>query len=246
MSVQIKNLKAREILDSRGYPTLELELWTQREKEIFAAVPSGASTGKHEAHELRDGGSRYLGKGTQKALKNIEEILWPAFKGKDISEQKKVDELLLELDASENKNHLGANALLVFSLACAKASAKEMGLYLFEYLAQTYFEEKSKKAQEYKLPVPLMNVINGGAHANNGLDVQEFMIVPTLQDFSSSLQAGVEIFHHLKQQLQKKSLSVGVGDEGGFAPRLKENKQAMELLLQAIEDAGYKPGENIF
>ena len=269
MSVHIKNLKTREILDSRGYPTVELELLTTRDKTVFATVPSGASTGKHEAHELRDGGPRYLGKGVQKALQNIETILWPAFQDKDISQQEKVDEKLIELDSSENKRHLGANALLVFSLACAKASAKEMELSLFEYLAQTYFKNhknntpknsvshhsphhqkqsphKGEQKHHYKLPVPLMNVLNGGAHANNGLDVQEFMIVPLLQDFSSSLQAGVEVFHHLKKQLQEKSLSIAVGDEGGFAPRLKENKQAIEFLLQAIERAGYRPGEDIY
>ena len=254
MSIYIKNIKAREILDSRGYPTVELELLTTKGKRVFAAVPSGASTGKHEAHELRDGGRRYLGKGVKKSIQNIETILWPAFQGKAISQQKEVDQILIDLDASKNKDRLGANTLLVFSLACAKASAKEMQLSLFEYLSQTYFNHsttqdhllKGKQPYGYKLPVPLMNVLNGGAHANNGLDIQEFMIVPILQDFPSSLQAGAEIFHHLKKQLQEKNLSTAVGDEGGFAPRLKENKQAMELLLQAIESAGYRPGEEIY
>ena len=245
MSVYIKTFKAREILDSRGYPTLELELLTQNGKRVFAAVPSGASIGRHEAHELRDGDHRYLGKGVQKALQNLKSLVCPAFQTQDISQQRKVDQMLIELDASENKQQLGANTLLVFSLACAKASAKEMGLSLFEYFAHTYFTNTDTNTT-YKLPVPLMNVLNGGVHAHNGLDIQEFMIVPLLQDFSSSLRAGAEVFHHLKKQLQEKSLSVGVGDEGGFAPRLKENRQAMELLLKAIERAGYRPGEEIY
>ncbi len=236
---EIIAVTAREILDSRGNPTVEVDVVTALGNLGRAAVPSGASTGAHEACELRDGDkNRYLGKGVLKALQNVGNKIAPEILGMDCTDQVAIDRLLLQLDGTENKTKLGANAILGVSLAVAKAGALDSELPLYRYVGGS---------QAYKLPVPLMNVLNGGAHANNGLDIQEFMIVPTVGDsFSESLRAGAEIFHSLKKILSKKKLSTAVGDEGGFAPVLSGNEEAMKLLMQAIEEAGYKAGEDIF
>lgn len=233
----ISAVKAREILDSRGNPTVEVEVTLKSGAFGRSMVPSGASTGAHEACELRDGDkSRYLGKGVQKAVQNVQEKIAPKIMGMNAAEQVEIDETLIELDGSENKNRLGANAILGVSLACARAAAEDKKLPLFRYVGGS---------QANRLPVPLMNVLNGGAHADNGVDIQEFMIVPTLKTFRDSLRAGSEVFHTLKKILSEKSLSTAVGDEGGFAPVLKHNQDALELLMMAIEKAGYKPGEQI-
>lgn len=235
---EITSCHAREILDSRGNPTIEVEILLASGASARAAVPSGASTGAHEAVELRDGDKRYLGKGVRKAISNVNEVIAPEILGRIASEQVAIDGLLCELDGTPNKAKLGANAILGVSLACAKAAALTAGLPLFRYVGGS---------NAYRLPVPLMNVVNGGAHADNGVDVQEFMIVPCVQEkFSESLRAGAEIFHTLKKILNKKGLSTGVGDEGGFAPRLKNNREALDLLMEAIEGAGYKPGQDVF
>ncbi len=231
-------VNAREILDSRGNPTVEVDIMTSTGIIGRAAVPSGASTGAHEACELRDNDKkRFGGKGVQKAIKNIKEKMAPEILGMPVTDQVAIDKLLLEIDGTENKTKMGANAILGISLAVAKAGAEESGLPLFRYVGGS---------QANKLPVPLMNVLNGGAHANNGLDIQEFMIVPTVGDsFSESLRAGAEIFQTLKKILAKKGLSTAVGDEGGFAPQLPSNEEALKLLMQAIEESGYRPGDEI-
>jgi enolase len=235
---EIIAVTAREILDSRGNPTVEVDVVTAAGNLGRAAVPSGASTGAHEACELRDGDkARYLGKGVLKAVQNVKEKIAPKVLGMQSTDQVAIDKLMLELDGTENKTKLGANAILGVSLAVAKAGALDSGLPLFRYVGGS---------QANRLPVPLMNVLNGGAHANNGLDIQEFMIVPTLQTFSDSLRAGSEVFHTLKKILGKKNLSTAVGDEGGFAPVLPGNEEALKLLMQAIEEAGYHPGEDFF
>ena len=234
---QIEMIHGRQILDSRGNPTLEVEVATDSGVIGRAAVPSGASTGAHEAFELRDQDkSVYLGKGVLKAIQHVNGEIFEALEGLEVTDQTFIDSLLRKLDGTPNKSRLGANAILGVSLACAKVAAMESGLPLFRYVGGT-------SAQ--KLPVPLMNILNGGAHADNGVDVQEFMIVPVLETYSRSLQAGSEIFHTLKGLLKEKSLATGVGDEGGFAPVLKENKEALELLMKAIEKAGYRPGDNV-
>lgn len=236
---EIIEVKAREILDSRGNPTVEVEVITSHGDVARAAVPSGASTGAHEACELRDGDAkRYLGKGVLTAVENIQEKIAPELIGLPCTEQVFIDKLLRDLDGTENKTKLGANAILGVSLAVAKAGAIASGLPLYRYVGGS---------QACKLPVPLMNVLNGGAHANNGLDVQEFMIVPTVRNsFRESLRAGAEIFHTLKKILGKKGLSTAVGDEGGFAPKLSGNQEALDLLMEAISQAGYEPGQNVF
>lgn len=236
---EIIHLHAREILDSRGNPTIEVEVRTSGGAMGRAAVPSGASTGAHEACELRDEDkNRYMGKGVRKAIENVKEKIGPELLGQNVFEQVFIDKVLREIDGTENKSKLGANAILGVSLAVAKAAAQEAGLPLYRYIGGS---------QACTLPVPLMNVLNGGAHANNGLDVQEFMIVPTVNgSFSESLRAGTEIFHTLKKILNKKGLSTGVGDEGGFAPVLVSNQEAMNLLMEAITQAGYEPGQNVF
>jgi enolase len=229
---------AREILDSRGNPTIEVDVILANGAIGRAAVPSGASTGAHEAVELRDGDKRYGGKGVLKAVANVNETIAPELLGQNATDQVAIDRFLCELDGTPNKAKLGANAILGVSLACAKAAAQSAGLHLYRYVGGS---------NAYRLPVPLMNVINGGAHADNGLDVQEFMIVPCIQEkFSESLRAGAEIFHNLKKILGKKGLTTSVGDEGGFAPRLKGNREALELLMEAIEGAGYKAGKDVF
>lgn len=234
---KVANLRAREIIDSRGNPTVEVDLFLDDGSLGRAAVPSGASTGAHEAHELRDGDkSRYLGKGVKSAVENVVKAK-SVLMGLDIRDQKAFDKTLLEWDGSENKSKYGANALLGLSLAAAKARAISENQSLFSSLSG---------GTATTLPVPLMNVLNGGAHANNGLDVQEFMVVPVLGDsFSEALRAGCEIFHSLKKLIDSKGFSTAVGDEGGFAPRVNSNKEALVLLMEAIEKAGYKPGSEI-
>ncbi len=234
----IEHIHGREILDSRGNPTVEVEVYLESGVVGRAAVPSGASTGAHEAHELRDGDEeRYLGKGVEKAVNYVNETIAPELSGMDATLQKEVDELLIEIDGTENKSRMGANSILGVSMACAKAASEDVNLPLFQYIGGI---------QSYKLPVPLMNVLNGGAHANNNLDVQEFMIAPVCGgEFKEALRCGAEVFHNLKNILSQKKLSTAVGDEGGFAPELKSNEEALELLMSAIEKAGYRPGEDV-
>jgi enolase len=236
--LDITYIHAREILDSRGNPTVEVEVALSGGAEGRAAVPSGASTGAHEAHEVRDGDkARYLGKGVQKAVAAVNDVIAPALLGYDASDPYDIDATLLSLDGTENKSKLGANAILGVSLAAARAAANAYDLPLYRYLGGV---------NARLLPVPLLNVINGGQHADNGLEVQEFMLVPKGADtFSDALRWGVETFHHLKRILKEKKLATGVGDEGGFAPNLGSNKEALELLVDAIKAAGYKPGEQI-
>jgi len=234
----ITGVYAREILDSRGNPTIEVEVQLESGAWGRAAVPSGASTGKREAVELRDGDSqRYGGKGVQQAVRNVEETIAPEVDGMEASEQAAIDQALLELDATPNKSALGANAILAVSLAVARAAADDAGLPLYAYLGGVGAR---------LLPVPMLNVINGGAHADNGIDFQEFMVVPAGADsFGNALRMGVEVFHALKDLLKSKKLGTGVGDEGGFAPALGSNTAALDLLMQAIENAGYRPGDDV-
>jgi enolase len=236
---QIESIIAREIFDSRGTPTVEVEIYL--ETGIFgrAAVPSGASTGKREALELRDKSKiRYGGKGVLQAVANVNEIIAPHLLGFESLLQPLLDQTLIELDNSVNKKRLGANALLGVSLACAKATAKELDIPLYSYLGGVNAK---------KLPVPMMNIVNGGAHADNNIDIQEFMIIPAgAASFREALQMGVETFHVLKAVLKKRGLQTAVGDEGGFAPNLRSNEEAMEVILEAIQLAGYTPGKDIF
>ncbi len=233
----IELIQAREILDSRGNPTVEVDVMLSDGSAGRAAVPSGASTGEHEAHELRDGDKdRYLGKGVLQAVKNIQSIE-DELVGLDATDQILVDRVLIELDGSPNKSKLGANAILGVSLATAKAAADSVGLPLYQYLGGVHART---------LPVPMMNVVNGGSHADNNVDLQEFMIMPLgAPTFGEALRYGAEIFHTLKKILNEKGLATGVGDEGGFAPNLGSNREALDLLVAAIEKAGYKPGEEI-
>jgi len=233
----IEDVWAREILDSRGNPTVEVEITLEDGTEARAAVPSGASTGLHEAVELRDGDERYLGKGVQRAVQNVNENLGPEIEGMDPLWQEEIDALLIERDGTANKSGLGANAILAVSLACAKAAAASLGLPLWKYLAG---------ARSGRMPIPLMNLINGGAHADSGLAIQEFMIVPIgAPAFAEALRYGAEVFHTLKKILKGKGHSVAVGDEGGFAPRLETDEDALRVLVQAIEEAGYEPGQEV-
>jgi enolase len=235
---RIEWIEGREILDSRGNPTVEAEVGLAGGAVGWAAVPSGASTGEHEAVELRDGDARrYLGKGVLKAVQYIETIIAPALQGRDAARQPELDRLMIELDGTPNKSNLGANAILAVSLATARAAADALGLPLYRYLGG---EDATV------LPVPLMNILNGGAHADNNVDFQEFMIVPLgAPSFAESLRMGVETFHHLKKVLAKKGYSTSVGDEGGFAPNLRSNAEAIEQVLEAIHTAGYKLGDEI-
>jgi enolase len=234
----ITGVYAREIIDSRGNPTVEVEIQLESGAWGRAAVPSGASTGKREALELRDGDAqRYRGKGVQQAVRNVEENIAPEIEGMEATEQAAVDQALLELDGTPNKSTLGANAILGVSLAVARAGADDAGLPLYAYLGGVGAR---------LLPVPLLNVLNGGAHADNGIDFQEFMLVPAgAENFSTALRTGAEIFHTLKDLLKEKGLATGVGDEGGFAPALGSNTAALDLFMQAIERAGYRPGEDV-
>ncbi len=229
---------AREIIDSRGNPTVEVEVTTSSGVVGRAAVPSGASTGKFEAVELRDGDkSRYLGKGVMTAVKNVNEIICQELEGIDVCEQKLIDEVLLQIDGTDNKSKLGANAILGVSMACAKAAAESCGLPLYRYLGDVF---------AHTLPVPMMNILNGGQHADNNVDIQEFMVMPAgAGSFKEALRMGAETFHALKKVLHDKGLNTAVGDEGGFAPNLKSNEEALEVIIKAIETAGYKPGDDI-
>jgi enolase len=234
----IVDVVAREILDSRGNPTVEADVLLESGVSGRAAVPSGASTGSREANELRDGdAARYLGKGVLKAVEHVNTEICEAIIGLDASEQAFIDGTLIELDGTENKGRLGANALLAVSLAVAKAAAEESGLPLYRYLGG---------AGQMHLPVPMMNVINGGAHANNSLDMQEFMILPVgLPTFREALRCGAEVFHTLKKLIDRKGMPTTVGDEGGFAPNLKANVEALDLIMEAISATGYTPGEQV-
>lgn len=235
----IDDVYAREVLDSRGNPTVEVEVWLDDNTMGRAIVPSGASTGVHEAVELRDGNKkRYLGKGVQKAVKNVNEIIAPAVIGMDAMDQPALDAALIALDGTKNKGKLGANAILGVSMATAHAAAECLGLPLFQYLGGVNAKV---------LPTPMMNIMNGGEHANNSLDIQEFMIMPAgAPSFKEALRMSTETFHALKSLINKKGMSTAVGDEGGFAPNLKTNEEALKLVVQAIKDAGYKPGKDIF
>ena len=234
----IEFIHAREILDSRGHPTLEVDVITSDGATGRAAVPSGASTGEHEAVELRDGDpARYLGKGVLKAVRNVNDILAPELVDRDVFDQARIDLRLRELDGTPNKSNLGANAILGVSLAVARAASQSAGLPLYAYIGGT---------NARTLPVPMMNVINGGQHADNNVDIQEFMIMPLgAPTFSEALRMGAETFHHLRKVLQEKGLATAVGDEGGFAPNLRSNAEAIEVILRAIERAGYAPGTDI-
>jgi len=235
----IAEIFARQILDSRGNPTIEVDVITDEGGFGRAAVPSGASTGVHEAVELRDNDKKvYLGKGVLKAVANVNDIIAPELEGYDVADQTGIDELMIRLDGTENKSKLGANALLAVSMAVAKAAAEDAGLPLFRYVGGTNAKT---------LPVPMMNILNGGAHADNKIDFQEFMVMPVgASSFSEGLQWGVEIFHALKSVLKKKGYSTNVGDEGGFAPNIGSNEEAIETVLAAIDAAGYKAGSQVF
>jgi enolase len=235
----IVDIIARQILDSRGNPTVEVDVFTDDGSLGRAAVPSGASTGEHEAVELRDEDeSQYLGKGVQKAVDNVHDIILPELEGESVYDQAGIDELLIELDGTPNKSKLGANAILGVSLAVARAGAESTGLPLYRYLGGVAART---------LPVPMMNIINGGKHADNSVDMQEFMIMPVGgESFSDAFRMGVEVFHHLKSVLSKRGYSTAVGDEGGFAPNLRSNDEAIEVILEAIVKAGYEPGEDMY
>ena len=236
---QIIGIMGRQILDSRGNPTVEVDVYTEAGAMGRAAVPSGASTGVHEACELRDGDkSQYLGKGVLNAVNNVNTVLNDELKGLYVSEQKAIDDKMIELDGTENKSRLGANAILGVSLACAKAAAQESNQELYRYLGGV---------GGHTLPVPMMNILNGGSHADNSVDFQEFMIMPVgAPTFSEALRMGAEVFHNLRQVLKSRGLSTNVGDEGGFAPNLASNEEALMCIIQAIEKAGYRPGEDVF
>jgi enolase len=235
----IAKIIGRQILDSRGNPTVEVDVITTSGAFGRAAVPSGASTGIHEAVELRDGDkSKYLGKGVVKAVANVNSIIDETLKDFDICDQKAIDSKLIELDKTENKSNLGANAILGVSLACAKAAADETGLSLFKYVGGV---------GAVTMPVPMMNILNGGSHADNKIDIQEFMVMPFgAESFSEGLRWGTEIFHHLKDVLKSKGMSTNVGDEGGFAPNLGSNEEAIQVVIEAIKKAGFKPGEDVW
>ena len=239
MKTNIKNIKAREILDSRGNPTVEVDVFL--ENGIFgrASVPSGASTGEYEAAELRDNDkNRYNGKGVLNAVSNVNGEINKTLIGTDVNNQTKIDNTMIDLDGTQNKSRLGANAILGVSLASARAASTINDIPLYQHLGTT---------NDFIMPVPMMNILNGGSHANNTVDIQEFMIFPFgASTFSEALRIGTEIFHKLKSELHKKGLNTAVGDEGGFAPNLSSNEEAIEIILKSIEKAGYKPGEEVF
>ncbi len=236
---QIIAIRGRQILDSRGNPTVEVEVFTEQGAMGRAAVPSGASTGVHEACELRDNDkSVYLGKGVLQAVNNVNNVLNDELRGMYVEEQRAIDQKMIELDGTPNKSRLGANAILGVSLACAKAAAMESGQHLYRYLGG---------CGGYLLPVPMMNILNGGSHADNSIDFQEFMIMPVgAPTFTEALRMGAEVFHNLRTVLKSRNMSTNVGDEGGFAPNLASNDEAIQVVCQAIEKAGYRPGEDIF
>lgn len=233
--MKIGDIIAREILDSRGNPTIEVDVLLNNGIKATASVPSGASTGSREDLELRDNDFRYHGKGVIKAIRNITTIIKPALIGMSL-DQVKIDNTLIRLDGTENKSKLGANATLAVSLACLKAGAKSVNKELYEYVS----------SGKVTLPIPMMNIINGKSHADNNLDIQEFMIVPVVKTFKEKLRAGSEVFHELKKILKENKLNTNVGDEGGFAPTLENNEAALKLIMQAIESAGYVPGKDVF
>ena len=239
MKTNIKNIKAREILDSRGNPTVEVDVFLENGVFGRAAVPSGASTGEYEAAELRDNDkSRYSGKGVLNAVNNVNNEINKTLIGADVNDQTKIDNTLIDLDGTQNKSRLGANAILGVSLASARAASIVKDIPLYQHLGTT---------NDFIMPVPMMNILNGGSHANNTVDIQEFMIFPFgASTFSEALRIGTEIFHKLKSELHKKGLNTAVGDEGGFAPNLSSNEEAIEIILKSIEKAGYKPGEEVF
>ncbi|MBG9226823.1 phosphopyruvate hydratase [Corynebacterium diphtheriae] len=233
----IMHVFAREILDSRGNPTVEAEVFLDDGSHGVAGVPSGASTGVHEAHELRDGGERYIGKGVLNAVNNVNEEIADAIAGAEADDQRLIDQAMIALDGTENKSRLGANAILGVSIAVAKAAAESAGLPLYRYIGGP---------NAHVLPVPMMNIVNGGAHADSGVDVQEFMIAPIgAESFSEALRMGAEVYHSLKSVIKSKGLSTGLGDEGGFAPSVESTKAALDLIVEAIEKAGFKPGADI-
>ena len=236
---RIRNIHARQILDSRGNPTVEAEVFTENGLVGRAAVPSGASTGKHEAVELRDGDRGvYLGKGVLKAVRHIKTLINEELNGLNVDEQVLIDNRMIKLDGTSNKANLGANAMLAVSLACSRAAAQAAGKSLYDYIGGIHATE---------LPIPMMNILNGGSHADNNIDFQEFMVMPVgANSFSEALQMGTEVFHHLKAELHAQGYLTNVGDEGGFAPNLGSNEQAIEVVLKAIESAGYRPGEDIY
>lgn len=231
---KIKNVIGREVLDSRGNPTVEVDVILESGILGRAIVPSGASTGEREALELRDGGSRYMGKGVQKAVENVNTIIKNAVIGMDSLNQKELDEKMIELDGTKTKSKLGANAILAVSMANLKAAALYEGMPLYKYIGNGS-----------QLPIAMMNILNGGAHADNPLDIQEFMIVPQRDTMSERIRVGAEVFHHLKKILKDKGMVTAVGDEGGFAPNIGSNEEALELIVEAIKDANYKPGEDV-
>ena len=234
---KITNVFSRQIFDSRGNPTVEVDVKTEKGFIGRAAVPSGASTGEHEAVELRDGGNSYMGKGVSEAVKNVNNIISKNLIGQEVSDQKKIDKIMIDLDGTTNKSNLGANSILGVSLAVAKASANELGIPLFKYIGG----EAAKT-----LPVPMMNIINGGSHSNAPIAFQEFMIIPIgAKSFSHSMQIGTEIFHNLKKILSKKKLNTSVGDEGGFAPELKGTEDALNTIVESINKSGYRPEEDV-
>ena len=233
----IVDLYAREVLDSRGNPTVEVEVITEDGGFGRAMVPSGASTGAFEAVELRDGEDRYLGKGVLNAVENVNTVLAEELVGWDVFDQVGIDNYMIELDGTHNKGKLGANAILGVSMAVARAAADELGMPLYQYIGG--FNAKT-------LPVPMMNILNGGEHADNNVDIQEFMVMPVgAETFAEALQMGATIFHNLRKVLQEKGHATGVGDEGGFAPNLSSNEEALETIVAALEKAGYKPGEQV-
>ena len=232
---KIVNITSREILDSRGNPTVETKVYTEKGNIGIFSVPSGASTGTKEALELRDNDERFFGKGVLKAISNVD-LIKKKLVGVEVSEQKKIDEIMIELDGTSNKSNLGANAILSVSVACLKAAALDSGLEVYEYLNR----------REKILPYAMYNIINGGKHSSNNLDIQEFMIVPKFKEFKEGLRAASEIFNQLKSLLIKQGMSVNVGDEGGFAPDLKSNEEALSLIIKSISEAGYIPGVNVF
>ena len=233
---KIVDVRAREILDSRGVPTVEVEVETEKGYVGIASVPSGASTGSKEALELRDNDERFFGKGVLKAVNNVNTVLRDAVIGLEVSHQKEIDNTMIKLDGTPNKSKLGANAILGISIACIKAAANESHKEIYEYL----------NPREHKIPKLMFNIINGGMHSKNNLDIQEFMIVPKKETFKESLRCASEVFHALKELLDAQSLTTSVGDEGGFAPNLDSNRSALNYIIKAIESAGYKPGKDVF
>lgn len=231
---KIVNIIAREILDSRGNPTVEVDVYCDDKSFGRASVPSGASTGINEAHELRDNDNRYMGKGVLKAVSNVNNIIKQKLIGLEVTDQEQIDNIMIQLDGTKNKSSLGANAILGVSLACLKAAANSKHIPLYKYIGNGL-----------DLPTPMMNIINGGSHADNNIDFQEYMIVPNANSFKEKLRIGAEVFHTLKKILKTKGYNTGVGDEGGFAPNLSSNKEGLDLIVEAIVQAGYKPGEDV-